>query len=61
LFVWGWSGTKFTITEAAYWPIVPALDGDDCGAISGISEWLEKPKCSEEIGLSAALSTTDPT
>jgi hypothetical protein len=22
----GWSGTKFTITEATYWLIVPALD-----------------------------------
>jgi hypothetical protein len=25
----GWSGTKSTVTEATYWPTVPALDDDD--------------------------------
>jgi hypothetical protein len=34
---------------------------DGCGAISGVSDWQGKPKCSEETCLNAALSTTDPT
>jgi hypothetical protein len=25
----GWSEKRSVITEAIYWPIVPALDGDD--------------------------------
>jgi hypothetical protein len=25
-YLWGWSGTKSTITAAIYWPIVSALD-----------------------------------
>jgi hypothetical protein len=24
-------------------------DGDDCGTVSGMNEWLEKPKYSEKI------------
>jgi hypothetical protein len=36
-------------------------DGDDCGVISGMNEWQEKPKYSEETSLGAALSTIDPT
>jgi hypothetical protein len=36
------------------------MDGDDCAAISGMNEWQEKPKYSEETCPSAALSTTDP-
>jgi hypothetical protein len=34
--VGGWSGSKSTITEPTYWPIVPApddVDDDKCGAI----------------------------
>jgi hypothetical protein len=37
------------------------IDGDDCGAISGMNEWQGKPKYSEETCPSAALSTTDHT
>jgi hypothetical protein len=38
-FLSGWSGTKSTSTEASYWPTVPALNNDDCGAISGMNDW----------------------
>jgi hypothetical protein len=34
--------------------------GDDCGTISYMNEWQGKPKYSEKIWPSAALSTTDP-
>jgi hypothetical protein len=37
------------------------IDGDDCGAISGMNEWQGKPKYWEETCPSAALSTTVPT
>jgi hypothetical protein len=37
------------------------IDGDDCGANSGLNGWQGKPKYSEEIGPNAVLSTTDPT
>jgi hypothetical protein len=37
------------------------IDGDDCGAISGLNEWQERLKYSEKTCPSAALSTTDPT
>jgi hypothetical protein len=37
------------------------IDGDDCGAISGINEWQGKPKYSEKTCTSDALSATDPT
>jgi hypothetical protein len=37
------------------------VDGDDCGAISGMNEWQGKPKYSVETWSSAALSITDPT
>jgi hypothetical protein len=37
------------------------LEGDDCGAISGMNEWQGKQKYSEKTCLSAALCTTDPT
>jgi hypothetical protein len=33
-------------------------DGNDSGEVSGINEWQEKPKYSEETCLSAALTTT---
>jgi hypothetical protein len=56
-----WKGIKSTIATAIYWPIVLNLDGDDCGAISGINKWQEKPKCPEKSCSSAALFTTDPT
>jgi hypothetical protein len=36
------------------------IDGDDCGAISGMNEWQGKPKYSEETWPSAALYITDP-
>jgi hypothetical protein len=37
------------------------IDGDDCGAVSGMNEWQAKSKYSEETFPSAALTTTDPT
>jgi hypothetical protein len=37
------------------------IDGDDCGAVSGMNEWQWKPKYSEETCPCAAASTTDPT
>jgi hypothetical protein len=37
------------------------IDGDDCGTISGMNEYQEKPKYLEKTSVSAALSTTDPT
>jgi hypothetical protein len=37
------------------------IDGDNYEAISGMNEWQRKPKYSEEICPSAAVSTTDPT
>jgi hypothetical protein len=37
------------------------VDGDDCGAISGMNERQGKLKYFEETCLSASLSTTDPT
>jgi hypothetical protein len=39
----------------------PWMIDDDCGAISGMNEWQGKPKYSEKICPSAALSTTHPT
>jgi hypothetical protein len=33
------------------------IDGDDCGAITGMNEWQSKPKYSEETCSNAALST----
>jgi hypothetical protein len=40
-YLWGYCGTKSTITAVIYWPIVPGLkkDDDNCGAISGMNEW----------------------
>jgi hypothetical protein len=58
----GSCGTKSSGTAAIYWPNVLALDdGDDCGAISGINEWHEKQKYSEETCPSIILPTTDTT
>jgi hypothetical protein len=37
------------------------IDGDDCGAVSGMSEWQVKLNYLEEAFTSAALSNTDPT
>jgi hypothetical protein len=37
------------------------MDGDYCGAVSGMNEWQGKPKFLERTSPSAALSTTDPT
>jgi hypothetical protein len=37
------------------------IDGDDCGAISGMNEWQGKLKYLEKTCTSAALSTIDPT
>jgi hypothetical protein len=36
------------------------IDGDGCGAISGMSEWQVKPKYRKEPCPSAALTTTYP-
>jgi hypothetical protein len=35
------------------------IDGDECGAVSEMTEWQGKPKYSEETCPSCALSTTD--
>jgi hypothetical protein len=37
------------------------IDGNDCGSVSGMNELQRKPKYSEEMRASAALSITDPT
>jgi hypothetical protein len=37
------------------------MDGDDCGAVSGMNEWQGKSEYWKETCPSAALSTTDPT
>jgi hypothetical protein len=37
------------------------IDGDDCGAIDGMSGWQGKPKHAEETCPTAVLSTTNPT
>jgi hypothetical protein len=36
------------------------MDGDDCGAISGMNEWQGKPKYPEKTCPSAVLPTADP-
>jgi hypothetical protein len=36
------------------------IDGDDCGAISSISEWQGKPKYSKKTCSIAALCATEP-
>jgi hypothetical protein len=28
---------------ATIWPIVPLLDDDDCGAVSGVDDWQVVP------------------
>jgi hypothetical protein len=35
------------------------IDGEDCGAVSSMNEWQEKPEYSETTCLSSALSTRD--
>jgi hypothetical protein len=42
-----------------YQPLM--IDGNDCGADSGMNDWQEKLKCLEETCPSAALPTTDTT
>jgi hypothetical protein len=37
------------------------IDGDDCGAISGMDGWQGKRKCSSKTCHSIALSTKDAT
>jgi hypothetical protein len=40
IFLWGWSGSKSTITAAIlYQPWM--IDDGDCEAISGMNEWDE--------------------
>jgi hypothetical protein len=62
-YLWGWSESKSTITEAICWPIVPALDDRWWWLWSSCwNEWVdEELKYSENTRPSAALSTTDPT
>jgi hypothetical protein len=36
------------------------IDDYDCGAVDGMNEWQGKPKFSEKICPSSALSTADP-
>jgi hypothetical protein len=58
----GWIGTSSTFLRPftgllyQHW----VIDGDNCGAISGIIEWQGKPKYLEIAWPSAALSTTGP-
>jgi hypothetical protein len=53
-----WSGTESIIRRLYHrWMI----DGNNCGAVSGMNEWQGKRKYWEETCPSAALSTTDPT
>jgi hypothetical protein len=46
-----------------YFPVsvVWMIDGDDCGGITGMDDWQEKRKYSEETCPSAVLSTIGPT
>jgi hypothetical protein len=59
IYLCGWNGTKSTTTAAIYWPIYQLcmIDGDHCGAVSGMNEWQGKRKYSEETCPSAAMST----
>jgi hypothetical protein len=61
--MWGWSGTKSAITAASYGLLYQPWmnDGDDCGAVSWMSEWQGKLKYLEITCVNAALSTTDLT
>jgi hypothetical protein len=62
-FVPRWSGTKSTGYCGHFWPIVQAPD-DTWGWLWSNwwnEDWQRKPKYSEKTGLSATLSTTDPT
>jgi hypothetical protein len=63
IYLWGWSGTKSSITAAIIGLFYQLwmIDGEDCGAISEMNEWQRKPKYPEKTWHSAALSTTDPT
>jgi hypothetical protein len=45
----------------ACWHQAWLIDGDDGGAISGMSNRQGKPKYSEKTSRTLALSTTDPT
>jgi hypothetical protein len=58
----GWNGTKFTITEASIWRIVPVPD-DDWWWVWGSrwNFWQGKPKYFEKTYHSSTLSTTNPT
>jgi hypothetical protein len=39
IYLWGWSGTKPTITAALLAYCTSPGDDNDCGAISGMNEW----------------------
>jgi hypothetical protein len=60
--LFGWNGTESTITEATYWPTVPALDDklwwlwSDQWNESLADNWSTQETCSI-----TALATTDPT
>jgi hypothetical protein len=59
ILLWGWDGTKSTITGLLYQPW--AIDGDNCGRISRMDECQGNPKYSQKTCPSAALSTTNLT
>jgi hypothetical protein len=61
------SGAGVEPSPLLLWPFVGMLyqtwmiDGDDCGAVSGMNEWQGKPTSSEKTFPSATLSTADLT
>jgi hypothetical protein len=57
----GWIGTKFTITKATKWPIVPATNDDyEWGTVGGMLDSGNRNTW-RKLCLSSALSTTNPT
>jgi hypothetical protein len=59
IYLLNWNGGKSAIAAVIYWPWM--MDGDDCGAISGMSGWQGKQKYWEQTRSNVALPTTDPT
>jgi hypothetical protein len=62
-YLFSWSGTELTILRPFIGLLYQAwmIDGDDCGAISGMTAWQGKPQYSEKTCPSATFSTTNPT
>jgi hypothetical protein len=58
----GWSGVKFTITAAFYWPIFPDLD--DMIIVEHLVEWMSGRRnwsTGRKPDPNVAISTTNPT